>query len=39
MIGMMFYELLYGKTPWVANSPEKLLQMIKTQPLQFDYSV
>ena len=33
--GMMLYEMLYGKTPWTANSPYQLFQNIKKIPLDF----
>lgn len=33
--GMMLYEMLYGKTPWTANSPYQLFQNIKKIPLEF----
>lgn len=33
--GMMLYEMLYGKTPWTANSPYHLFQNIKKIPLEF----
>ena len=35
-LGMMFYEMLYGKTPWTANSPYQLYQNIKKIHLEFD---
>ncbi|CAD8123078.1 unnamed protein product [Paramecium sonneborni] len=34
-IGVMFYELLYGVTPWMANGQCELLEKITTQSLQF----
>lgn len=33
--GMMLYEMLYGRTPWTANSPYQLFQNIKKIPLEF----
>lgn len=33
--GMMLYEMLYGRTPWTANSPYQLFQNIKKYPLEF----
>ncbi|CAD8163035.1 unnamed protein product [Paramecium octaurelia] len=34
-IGFIFYEALFGKTPWTARSPAELLKNIRTQPLKF----
>lgn len=34
-LGMMLYEMLYGKTPWSADSPYKLLENINNIPLDF----
>jgi serine/threonine protein kinase len=32
---MIFYEMLYGVTPWVENTPHNLAMAIKTKPLMF----
>jgi serine/threonine protein kinase len=32
---MMFFEMLYGKTPWTAKSPYQLFKNIKDIPLTF----
>lgn len=32
-LGMMFYELLYGRTPWTGKTPNELLDNIKNKPL------
>lgn len=32
---MLFYELLYGKTPWTGENQFNLLDNIKKQPLKF----
>ena len=34
-LGMMFYEMIYGKTPWTGKSPYALYQNIIKQPLVF----
>lgn len=34
-LGVMFYEMLYGKTPWTGFSEYNLLQNIKSKPLVF----
>ncbi|CAD8177679.1 unnamed protein product [Paramecium octaurelia] len=34
-LGIILYEVLFGKTPWTGKSPIELLQSIKTQPLKF----
>ncbi|KAM3130266.1 hypothetical protein pb186bvf_017661 [Paramecium bursaria] len=36
-IGMMFYEMLFGKTPWSCRDMNSLLRNIKSQPLKFPY--
>ena len=33
---MMFYDMLYGRTPWIANSPFQLYQNIRKLKLEFD---
>ncbi|KRX00707.1 Protein kinase-like domain [Pseudocohnilembus persalinus] len=34
-LGMLFYEMLYGKTPWYGKNCKSLLENIHGQPLQF----
>lgn len=34
-LGMMFFELLYGRTPWTGKTPNELLENIKKKPLEF----
>ena len=34
--GFIFYEILYGKTPWIAASIPQLVNNINTIPLTFD---
>jgi serine/threonine-protein kinase ULK/ATG1 len=34
-LGVMLFEMLYGKTPWEGDSQYNLLQAIKKQPLKF----
>ena len=34
-IGVMFFELLYGRTPWTGENQVGLLQNIKKMPLKF----
>lgn len=34
-VGVMFYELLYGRTPWSAENAYSLLENIKKQSLKF----
>lgn len=34
-VGIVFYEILFGKTPWMAKSQGELLKSIKKQPLSF----
>lgn len=36
-IGMMFYEMLFGKTPWPCRDLNSFLQNMKTTPLRFPY--
>lgn len=38
-LGFIFYEVLFGKTPWTAKSPTELLKNINTQPLKFPSKV
>ncbi|CAK72388.1 unnamed protein product (macronuclear) [Paramecium tetraurelia] len=37
--GFLFYEIIYGRTPWVASSIPQLVKNINTQPLQFYDSI
>lgn len=34
-LGIMIYEMLYGKTPWVGKTPQDLLKNIINYPLKF----
>ncbi|EAR96377.2 dual-specificity kinase domain protein (macronuclear) [Tetrahymena thermophila SB210] len=34
-VGVVFFEMLYGTTPWIGDSQVKLLQNIKSIPLKF----
>jgi len=37
-LGMVFYEALYGKTPWTARSIPELISNVEKQPLEFPSS-
>jgi serine/threonine protein kinase len=34
-VGVVFYEMLYGKTPWTGDSQTSLLQNVRDKPLKF----
>jgi calcium-dependent protein kinase len=34
---MMFYEMIFGKTPWPCRDINSLLKAIKSVPLRFPY--
>ena len=36
-IGLLFYEMLFGKTPWPCRDIKSLLYGITNQPLRFPY--
>jgi calcium-dependent protein kinase len=38
-LGLVLYELLFGRTPWLCRSFDTYLMEIKTKPLQFPYEV
>lgn len=38
-LGNIYYELLYGKTPWPAKSQYELIQNIETKPVTFPNKV
>ena len=38
-IGLIYYEMLYGKLPYTARSQYELIQKIQNQPLQFHFSI
>lgn len=38
-IGLMYYELLFGKAPWPHRNMESYLEYIKREPLRFPYDV
>ncbi len=35
-VGVIFFELLHRKTPWIANSHYELVKNIESKPLQID---
>ena len=35
-LAFIFYEMMYGKTPYTANSQYQLIKNIKSKPLEFD---
>jgi len=36
-IGMMFYEMLFGKTPWPARDLHSFLENMQNTPIRFPY--
>jgi serine/threonine protein kinase len=38
-IGLMYYEMLCGKTPWNVKTMNDLATMPKTVPIQFPFNV
>lgn len=38
-IGLIFYEMIYGHTPWPANNQIQLLNSIKGRSVPFDSSI
>ena len=36
---MVFYQLIFGETPWIGKSPVQLLMNIKNQPLKFSENI
>lgn len=36
-IGFMFYEMLFGKTPWPCRDLNSFTRNLQTQPLRFPY--
>ena len=38
-VGLIFYEMIYGHTPWPANNELELLKNIMTRPIPFDSSI
>lgn len=38
-IGLIFYEMIYGHTPWPANNELQLLNNIMTRAVPFDTSI
>ena len=38
-MGIIFYELLHGCTPWSAGTEHELVQLIQNVPIKFDSSV
>ena len=33
-LGIMFFEIIYGKPPWNAKNPVQLLENIKNNPIE-----
>lgn len=38
-MGIIYYEMLYGTTPWPAKSQYDLVNSILTKPVSFPYNV
>ncbi|CAD8121582.1 unnamed protein product [Paramecium sonneborni] len=38
-LGLVLYELIFGRTPWLCRSFDTYLMEIKTKPLQFPYEI
>ena len=38
-IGLIFYEMVYGQTPWPANNEVQLLNNIMTRPIPFNTKI
>lgn len=38
-VGLIFYELMHGYTPWIASNEIQLLHNICNRPLKFDCNV
>ncbi|CAD8202053.1 unnamed protein product [Paramecium octaurelia] len=38
-LGLVLYELLFGRTPWLCRSFDTYLMEIQTKPLQFPYEI
>ncbi|KRX05996.1 Protein kinase-like domain [Pseudocohnilembus persalinus] len=38
-LGLIFYELLFGKTPWPCRDVNSLIRNLQTTPLRFPYEV
>jgi serine/threonine protein kinase len=34
-VGLIFYEMLHGKTPWLANNEMQLISAIHTQKVSY----
>lgn len=35
-VGVIFYEMLHGKTPWLAKTVYELVKKIESVPISFD---
>ncbi len=38
-VGLIYYELLHGYTPWPANNELQLINNIMNKPVSFDSSI
>lgn len=38
-VGIMYYEMLFGKTPWDVRSQADLVEMPRRIPVKFPYGV
>ncbi len=38
-VGLIYYEMLHGFTPWVANTELQLINGINTKPVIYDPSI
>jgi len=38
-VGLIYYELLHGSTPWPAKNEHQLINAIYTKPIHYDSSI
>ncbi len=38
-LGLIYYEMLFGKTPWPSNNMNELIRRLTNEPLKFPYNI